>query len=303
MVPDTQHIHAINHAGHRCLQLQTRHGTAIVALHGAQLLSWVPTGQCDVFWLSPQALPEPAAIRGGVPVCWPWFGKQGMPAGAMQHGPVRNRAWEVSFVHADGPDCVSIELAPCTATSPEDPLTRFASHLGLSLRVDLDENLTQTLRTINQGTDDCSLTQALHAYFAVTHASSVRIEGLAGLHYDDKLLGRSDQLQTGSFMLEEACDRVYQQASESAQHHYTLVDPDGQRQIRITTKGSQSVVVWNPGAAGAHAMADVPDAAWSQFFCVETSNAGGDSITLAPGAQHRLVQRVQVSPWANHPSP
>ncbi len=296
MLPDTQHIQPLDHAGHRCLQLQTRHGTAVLALHGAQLLSWVPTGHSDVFWLSPQALPEPAAIRGGVPVCWPWFGKQGMPDGAMQHGPVRNRAWEVSFVHADGPDCVSIELAPCTTPSPEDPLNRFASDLRLNLRVDLDEHLTQTLHTHNQGADDYSLTQALHSYFSVANASTVRIEGLAGLRYDDRLSGTSDQLQTGSFMLEGACDRVYQQASNSAQHHYTVVDPDALRQIQITTKGSQSVVVWNPGPAGARAMADVPDGAWSQFFCVEASNAGDDSITLAPGAHHRLVQRLQVSP-------
>jgi len=296
MLPDTQHIQSIAYAGHRCLQLQTRHGTAVLALHGAHLLSWVPTGQREVFWLSPLALPEPAAIRGGVPVCWPWFGKQGMPDGAMPHGPVRNRTWDVSCVHADGPDCVSIELTPCTTPSPDDPLNRFASDLRLSLRVDLDEYLTQTLHTHNQGADDYSLTQALHSYFAVANASTVRIEGLAGLRYDDKLQGTSDQLQTGSFLLKNACDSVYQQATHSAQHHYTVMDPEGQRQIHITTKGSQSVVVWNPGAAGARTMADVPDDAWSQFFCVEASNAWDDSIMLGADAHHRLVQRLQVSP-------
>ena len=296
MLPDTQHIHTVDYAGHRCLHLQTRHGTAVLALHGAQLLSWVPTGQGEVFWLSPQAMPEPAAIRGGVPVCWPWFGKQGMPDGGMQHGPVRNRAWEVTCVHADGPDCVSIELAPTTTASPEDPLNHFASDLRVSLRVDLDEHLTQTLHTHNQGADDYSLTQALHTYFAVANASRVRIEGLAGLRYEDKLAGTSDQLQTGHFMLENACDRVYQQTSGAVQQHYTVADPDGHRQIHITTKGSQSVVVWNPGPTGARAMADVPDDAWLHFFCVEASNAGDDSVTVAPGAHHRLVQRLQVSP-------
>ena len=130
----------------------------------------------------------------------------------------------------------------------------------------------------------------------MANASTVDIEGLAGLRYDDKLQGTSPQLQTGSFRLENACDRVYQQASGAVQHHYMVVDPDGQRKIHITTKGSQSVVVWNPGPTGARAMADVPDGAWSQFFCVEASNAGDDSITVAPGAHHRLVQRLQVSP-------
>jgi glucose-6-phosphate 1-epimerase len=226
-----------------------------------------------------------------------------MPDGGMPHGPVRNRAWDVTFVHADGPDCVSIELAPSTTPSPDDSLNRFATDLRLSLRVDLDEHLTQTLHTHNQGADDYSLTQALHSYFAVTHAASTRIEGLTGLRYDDKLSGHGDQLQSGSFALDTACDRVYQQTSGAAQHRYTVVDPQAQRQIHITTKGSQSVVVWNPGPSGARAMADVPDDAWSQFFCVEASNAGDDSITLAPGAHHRLVQRLQVSHGLHHPSP
>ena len=299
----TQQIQTLDYAGHRCLQLQTRHGTAVVALHGAQLLSWVPIGQREVFWLSPLAFAEPAAIRGGVPVCWPWFGKQGMPDGAMQHGPVRNRAWEVTFVHADGPDCVSIELAPCTTSSPEDPLNRHASELRLSLRVDLDEHLTQTLHTHNQGANDYSLTQALHSYFAVTNAASIRVEGLTGLRYADKLLGTTDRLQTDSYQLENACDRVYQQTSGAAQQHYTVIDPDGQRQIQITTKGSQSVVVWNPGSAGARAMPDMPDEGWLQFICVEASNAGDDSVTLGGGAHHRLVQRLQVVPWGQHMLP
>lgn len=69
-------ITLLDHAGHSCLQLKTRHGSAVVALHGAHLLSWLPKGQHDLFWLSPLALPEPAAIRGGVPVCGPWFAKQ-----------------------------------------------------------------------------------------------------------------------------------------------------------------------------------------------------------------------------------
>lgn len=254
-----------------------------------------------MFWLSPLALPEPAAIRGGVPVCWPWFGRQGMPEGAMQHGPVRIRAWEVSCVHADGPECVSIDLVPSAPASADDPMGHYANDLQLSLRIDVDENLTQTLHTFNRGEDDYTLTQGLHAYFAVTQAEAICIEGLRGLHYDDKLAGTAGLLQATDFRLETACDRVYHQVSGTAQHRYTLLDADARRKIQITTKGSQSVVVWNPGAVGARAMADVPDDAWTQFFCVEATNAGDDHITLAPGDHHRLVQRVQVTPLPSKP--
>src|SRR5437868_1943805 len=100
------------HAGHAALRLATRHGTAILALHGAHLLSWLPAGQREVFWLSPASLPEPAPIRGGVPVCWPWFAKQGMPDSAPQHGPARTVPWEISAIHASSDDEISLSLAP-----------------------------------------------------------------------------------------------------------------------------------------------------------------------------------------------
>jgi glucose-6-phosphate 1-epimerase len=151
-------IQPMNHAGHACLQLTTRHGTAIVALHGAQILSWHPKGHRDVFWLSTLSEPAPAAIRGGVPVCWPWFGKQGMPQGGMQHGPVRNRPWDVISVQDDSAEVISLTLAPCRATTPDDPLARFARQLQLTMRIDLQETLTQTLETRNSGMQPFVLT-------------------------------------------------------------------------------------------------------------------------------------------------
>ena len=287
-------IQPLTHAGHACLQLSTRHGTAIVALHGAQVLSWVPAGHQDVFWLSPIERPAPAAIRGGVPICWPWFGKQGMPEGAPQHGPVRNRPWEVVGVQADSTEGIRLTLAPCRATTPEDPLLRFAAHLPLTLQIDLHETLTQTLETSNRGQQPFVLTQALHSYFAVHDASQVLVAELAGLHYDDKLSGATQQLQQGPFVLDQACDRIYQQQTAAPTHHYTLQDRAWQRRIHITTQGSQSLVVWNPGQELVHNLVDVPDGAWPDFLCLEAANAGSDLVTLQPGARHRLTQTLAV---------
>lgn len=298
-----QRITTIDHAGHRCLQLRNPHGTAIIALHGAQLLSWVPTGHSDVFWLSPQALPEPAAIRGGVPLCWPWFGKQGMPDGAMQHGPVRNRLWEVAATNAeednDTDQPLSVTLVPTPALTPDDSLSRYAAQLKLSLRLELSDTLTQTLTTRNLGARPFVLTQALHSYFAVADVTQVRISGLENRRYEDKLSGQQNAAHSNAWHLEQACDRVYQQDTASKQHHYTLADQLGRRQIHITTQGSGSVVVWNPGPAGAARMADVPDDSWHHFVCVEAANAGADSITLAPGAQHTLGQTLAWVPCPN----
>ena len=300
-MPAQSNIQTIVHAGHACLQLSTRHGTAIVALHGAHLLSWVPKGQSEVFWVSPISPPAPAAIRGGVPICWPWFGKQGMPPGAMQHGPMRNLQWALDAVHADGLDQVSITLSPCRNHLNDEALRQFAPHLRVAMHITLDDCLVQTLETHNHGTQTFGLTQALHSYFAVKDATQVQVHGLMDLRFEDKLLDAKGGLQQGCFQLDTACDRIYLQNTPSPKHQYTLDDALAQRRIHLQTDGSQSVVLWNPGAEQARKMADIPDAAWHNFLCVETSNAGQDVVLLAPGGQHRLTQILAVERSAAAP--
>ena len=281
------------HAGHDALLLATHHGSAIIALHGAHLLSWVPAGQREVFWLSPDSPPEPVAIRGGVPVCWPWFAKQGMPEDALQHGPARLVAWQISAVHACSDDEISLSLEPCADAS----LAPLAPGLRVSLQVTLGQTLSQTLHTRNLGTQTFHLTQALHSYFAVSHAAKVGIEGLAGLPYRDKLRGMAADLQQGPFALDQACDRIYHatpDAGSAFTGRYVLTDAGWQRRIEIATRGSRSVVVWNPGSEGARKMADVPDDGWQDYFCIEASNAGPDVIALAPGAEHSLGQTLSI---------
>ena len=276
-------ITLLEHAGHSCLQLKIRYGAAIVALHGAHLLSWLPTGQRDVFWLSPQALPEPAAIRGGVPVCWPWFAKQGMLESAAQHGLVRNLPWQISAIHGSSDDEISLSLEPCAQAD-----------LQVSQRITLGQALSQTLHTRNSGSQTFHLTQALHNYFAVSHAARVTIEGLDGLPYQDRLRDMATAVQHGPFALDQACDRTYYHSTGQPTHRYTLIDPVWQRRIVIDTQGSQSVVVWNPGSEGARKMADVPDDGWQDFFCIEAANAGPNVIALAAGEEHRLGQILSI---------
>ena len=281
------------HAGHEALQLVTRHSTAVIALHGAHLLSWVPAGQREVFWLSPDSPPEPGAIRGGVPVCWPWFAKQNMPEGALQHGPARINAWQVSAVHASSTDEISLSMEPCA----DSRLAALAPTLRVSLRITLGQTLSQTLHTRNLGTQTFHLTQALHTYFAVSHAAQVGIEGLVGLPYLDKLRSMSAHIQQTPFALDTDCDRIYHAAPDAGHQfsgRYTLADPGWQRRIDIDTQGSRSVVVWNPGSEGARKMADVPDKGWQDYFCIEAANAGPDVMALAPGAEHWLKQTLSI---------
>jgi glucose-6-phosphate 1-epimerase len=292
-------ISQLDHAGHACLQLKTRHGSAIVALHGAHLLSWMPAGQRDAFWLSPKALPEPASIRGGVPVCWPWFARQGQPAGALQHGLVRILPWQLSAIHTSSDDECSLSLEPCAQASHDSSFASQAPGLHVSLRITLNENLSQALCTRNVGTQPFSLTQALHTYFAVGDAAQVSVEGITGLTYQDKLRDMATDVQRMPFSFDKACDRLYHHPAQGTPaqpgHRYTLVDPAWRRRIVVDTQGSQSMVVWNPGIEGTKNFADLPSNGWQHFFCVEAINGGPDVIDLRPGAEHCLGQTLSIS--------
>lgn len=293
-------ITPIRHAGHDALRLATRHGSATLALHGAQLLSWQPTGQREVLWLSPQSLPEPAAIRGGVPLCWPWFAKQGQSDSAPQHGLVRTLRWQVSAIHTSSEDEVSLSLQPCAQLGLDDAgaarLAVLAPNLHVSLRITLGQTLSQTLHTHNLGSETFQLTQALHSYLAVGNAAQASIDGLTGLAYQDKLRGMAADVQRSPFAFTPApaCDRIYHHPGAAQPKRYRLTDPVWQRRIVIETQGSASVVVWSPGPEGARQIADMPDEGWQDFVCIEASNAGPDVVALAPGAQHWLSQQLSI---------
>ena len=245
-------------------------------------------------WLSPQALPEPAAIRGGVPVCWPWFAKQGMLESAAQHGPVRNLPWQISAIHGSSDDEISLSLAPCAQADQYPGLVAVQSGLRVSLRITLGRTLSQVLHTRNLGSQAFHLTQALHNYVAVSDAAQIAIEGLTGLPYQDRLRELATAVQQAPFALDQACDRTYYHSTDEPTHRYVLSDPAWRRRIVIDTLGSQSVVVWNPGSEGAHKIVDMPNDGWRDFFCIEAANAGPDVIALAAGAEHRLKQTLSV---------
>lgn len=292
-------ITPVQHAGYAALQLRTRHGTAVLALHGAHLLSWVPQGQQDVLWLSPAALPVPAPIRGGVPVCWPWFAKQGQALSALQHGPVRGLPWEITAIPACSDDEIHLSLAPALATMAAAglwPPEGVPAGLNVRLDIRLGQELQQNLVTHNDCLHAFSLSQALHTYYAVSDARTVRIEGLNGLRYQDRLKQLAFDTQREPFTLNAACDRTYEQTPGKALHRYRLIDPAWARCIEVQTEGSQSVVVWNPGSEGAQKIVDLADDGWLRYFCIEACNAGPDVVPLAPGASHRLTQTLRVLP-------
>ena len=268
------------------LLIRTPHATAVLSLHGGQLLSFVPRGFDDLLWLSPTSTRPPGAIRGGVPVCWPYFGRHGQAAAVPQHGFARTNLWTLDGTETDSSGGITLQLSLPT---PD------ASGLRLTQTVHVGEMLRQSLTTENTGEATASYTQALHTYLRVGDARGVLITGLDGLHYADKYDG-GEHLQSGDWTLQDPrdpgrSDRIYHGTGD----RFELHDPALQRCITLRTSGSRSLVVWNPGESGIAAIADAPEDAWREFVCLETANAGEDVITLAPGQRHTLRQTVQVS--------
>ena len=259
------------------------HGSAqaLVALHGAQVLNWVLDG-VGLLWLSPIArIRAGKGIRGGIPVCWPWFADHPTDPSKPAHGFVRHRAWDVAATSAT-PAAVSITLA--TRVSEREQAL-WPHHAELRLTVRLGTGLSLALETHNTGLAAFPLTEALHTYFRVSDIDSVSVTGLDGCSYLDKLDGFARKTQTGAITIPAEVDRIYLGDTGRV----ILNDRGHSRRISIESSGSRSAVVWNPWTAKTARLGDMgsPDA-FRQMVCVETANAGDDIVALAPGATHTL---------------
>lgn len=254
--------------------------SATLSLQGGQLLDFTPVGGKPLLYLSPAANLVPGkAIRGGVPLCWPWFGKHPTDASRPQHGVARTAMWSVSAIarHEFG---ITVKLA-----GPHD------GTLESTLTLEFGRSLAITLSTHNAGKEPQRISQALHSYLAVSSLPDTQLHGLGGLPYQDKLDGGDKIWPAGDWQASGPCDTVVSGAPA-----LNLQDPGWQRRIEIGSEGSASTVVWTPWQAGAAALADLPDDGWQHFLCVETANAGADSREIAPGASHHLLQRLTVVP-------
>ena len=268
--------------------------TATVALQGAQVLGWRHR-RTEMLWLLQVArLGTGKAVRGGIPVCWPWFGPHpsdpGRPAPIYPaHGFVRTRDWAVT-ASSVSPEAVTITLQ--TTTLPEDQAL-FPHAAVARLTTTLGNGLSLGLTTHNTGATAVPLSQALHTYFRVGDIAGVRIEGLAGTRYIDKLGdGKVRRLQEGPIAIESEVDRIYLGHTQAI----TLRGAHaGNRQLTIESEGSASAVVWNPWIDKTARLGDMggPNA-WRHMVCIETANAGDDVRTLAPGAEHVMSAHYRV---------
>jgi glucose-6-phosphate 1-epimerase len=259
-----------------------------LVLQGAHVLHFQPRGQAPVLWHSQRSFFAPGRpIRGGIPVCWPWFGAHPADPGKPGHGFARTSAWEVVATSASQ-DGVAIELG--LAHRPET-LALWPHPFSLRLRAFFGARLEVALQVANPGDQPFSFSAALHTYLAVSRASDIAVTGLEGCAFHDKV-GGAPRTQEGPVRISAETDRVYlDTAAECA-----VVDPGLGRRLCIAKEGSRTTVVWNPWIAKAARLEDFGDEEYQGMVCVETANAPPDQRTLPPGAEHCLRALVRAEP-------
>ncbi len=272
------------------------HGTASLSLQGGHLLGWQPASTAaPVVWISPAATFAPhTAIRGGIPICWPWFGAHASESSFPAHGFARTQPWQVTGTRSleDGSTEIALSYLPTEAMQTYWPQSHASSRLDILVNV--GESLKIALITRNLGEADFTLTEALHTYFHVGDVAQVQVEGLDGVHFHDKAAGWTQGDQTGPIGFAAEVDRVYVNTPDRC----TIVDPALQRRIHIHKLGSQSTVVWNPWAARAAQMGDLGQVGWKNFVCIESANALHNAVTIPAGQSHTLAVEYRVEAMA-----
>ena len=259
-------------------------------LHGGHITSWVPNGSGELFYVSPNSIWKGGhAIRGGVPISFPWFADKGGDRTAPPHGFVRTKAWHLSSIESTGSDVV----VSMSTESDEDTRKWWPLDFRLVCQATFGIQLKIELVVTNTSLGSFSFEEALHSYFKVGHAETAIVQGLDSTRYIDKTDGRIEKKQIGEARISSETDRVYL----NTQHEVELVDPTLQRRVTVRKENSLTTVVWNPWAEQSRVISDLGATEWRNFVCIETSNVSPFAVHLDPGQRHTLAARIQVAPW------
>jgi glucose-6-phosphate 1-epimerase len=270
------------------LKITTPEATGEMYLHGAQVASWRPAGAEEVLFLSSHSKWEDgSAIRGGIPICFPWFRAKADNPKAPAHGFVRTKAWKLDSVTKDG-DTVTVSMS---TGNDEDTTKWWPSDFRLVHRVTFGRDLKLNLAVTNTGTTPLYFEEALHTYHKVGQIDNIRVQGLDGVPYLDNTDANREKTQHGDVVITTQTDSAY----VNTQHPLELVDPELHRRIRITKENSLTTVVWNPWSQGAQSLSDLGDDEWQQFVCVEASNILGCAVKLEPRQQHSIRATIGVA--------
>ena len=262
--------------------IKTSAASGEIYLQGAHVTAWQPSGSQPVLWLSGSSYFEKGKpIRGGVPICFPWFGSHASDPSAPAHGTARIIEWDM--VHAQETAEGGIELILQARIEP----------FVVDFRVEFGRALTMTLTTaLPVMTSQAQrFEDALHTYLAVSDIQQVSISGLETARFIDKMDNAAEKPAAGEAIRFTAeTDRVYLETESAC----ILSDETSGRRIIVSKAGSRSTVVWNPWVSKSARMVDFGDQEWRGMVCIETANVGRDLIELLPGQSHATTAVIEL---------
>lgn len=281
------------------VRVENAQASATIFLQGAQLSHYQRLGETPIIWCSEHCdYSQGQALRGGIPICWPWFGalalnpdtvKQQVPASEADipaHGIVRNLLWQLQAIDIIDDNTTRLTLT-LSLEKNQQPLWPYACDLKLVINV--ADTLSMEFEVHNRSDKTIAFSSALHTYFQIEAIAQVRIEGLDQLDYIDCLDDWSEHQQTGPLIIDREVDRIYRNTQQPLTIH------DGStRTIYVHSSGSNSAIVWNPWIEKSKRLSNFADDAYQRMLCIETANAEQDFIQLAAGKKHQLGLTIGI---------
>ncbi|SDB67541.1 D-hexose-6-phosphate mutarotase [Pseudomonas sp. NFACC13-1] len=279
-------------------KIRSGDATAVILEQGSQLLSYGFEGEEPVIWESPHAKFERGtAVRGGVPVCWPWFGDMAWNSERIQsmctsadsppfHGLVRDRDWQLDSIQLTDSSIgvtFGFEMIP-------NHSTLWPHHARLQLSFTVGESITLELTTENLGKRTLAISQALHSYYAVSNAENIRFIGFSGLKYFDVLDNWKMKTQCEEPTIRQETTRAY----IGTPNRFIIEDQAWQRRIVVSTQGSRSAILWNPWKERAALIDQFRSDSWKDMVCLETARMAEDSLLLEPGDIDKMALNISV---------
>ncbi len=272
------------------LTLNTPHATAEVYLHGCTLTNYTPTHQQPIIFLSPTShFKQEKAIRGGIPICFPWFAQNSDDPALPMHGIARTAQFT--------PTAITLENQCITATfefrSTPETHKIWPHQFHLKYQITLSDSLNIQMHVTNTDKQSFDFEQALHTYYNIANINAIEISGLEKQNHIDKTDHfKIKQFPSTSLKIEKFTDAVCLDTDKTCKIH----DTGNNRSIAIKKKNSASTIIWNPWNKKTLEIADLENTCWEHFICLETANVDKNRISLSPNQSHTLSLDISAAP-------
>lgn len=271
------------------VEIKTKFATATISLQGAHILSWKPHSEDEVIWLSKDAtFAIGKSVRGGVPICWPWFGAHENNISFPAHGFARTVLWNIVNTKMLSTGEIQITFALDTNDLDENIQSMWPQATVVEYCITVGESLILELTTYNKSEKEITVGQALHTYFNIADINKTTVYGLENKTYLDKVEGFRSKVQEGPITIDNEVDRVYVDTTDD------IIIDNEKRKILIEKQGSASTVVWNPWEEVANKMGDLGEKGYQKMLCVESANAIDDVVVIKAGESATLLVKYKI---------